>query len=463
MAYDIGNQLRQLGITDRSDDSVAQSTDKNDTLDFATTHHYFSYSNERQDKETRRVSLPADVNQRRSKFSSWVQHNLPTPPSSRNNSNGSQHSGRSKGRSVSSSSSTFSDPSTPTYASSPTASPTSVHSPPPPVPPHYHPGVPPRSSSLQSDPTTSRSSPPPIATNEYGYHQQQQHDEPTPDLSQHHRSSSTCSSSSTSSNSSKKKRFILPMVPRVRLCQSEKCCKRKHPQIADPPEPPPQLLVTALHHCNQEKINKRKSASQNDLEDHQQQAQQPVESHPPPCYDNQEPPLALTKEGASHLSSAQLPSPHTSSYQRRRRSSCPSKYSATITVQESVMLQSFCSPVHSPHITSSSKHQRQRPRTPTMPSVSSPAPSASTSTVSMQQQDVYDQDRQCLLSFSSMKPRSRPLKRRTSGKKEKKAFRVWHDSLVDAMKDTHSEDTLTSSNRASSTSSMEQQSALVSR
>jgi hypothetical protein len=62
-----------------------------------------------------------------------------------------------------------------------------------------------------------------------------------------------------------------------------------------------------------------------------------------------------------------------------------------------------------------------------------------------------------------MKPRSRPLKRRTSGKKEKKAFRVWHDSLVDALKESQPEDTLSSSNRASSTSSMEQQSALVSR
>lgn len=70
-------------------------------------------------------------------------------------------------------------------------------------------------------------------------------------------------------------------------------------------------------------------------------------------------------------------------------------------------------------------------------------------------QDVYDEEQQCVLSFSTMKPRSRPLRRKTSGKREKRALRAWHDTLVALLK-AEQDDDGTSSHKSPSTLSMDQ-------
>ncbi|KAI8333306.1 Dbl homology domain-containing protein [Chlamydoabsidia padenii] len=247
------------------------------------------------------------------------------------------------------------------------------------------------------------------------------------------------------------------MVPRVRLCQSEKCCKKKNHILLDPPEPPPQLLITALHYHNQNV--KKKSASHNNLQQQQTSHEKdPATKSPPlsPSICHQEQPTRddnkLTLDDAS--------------YPRRRRSSCPSKYFTNITVQESVMLQSFCSSVNSPQHEPRTSSSSPPSKTAGITTTSSPPPSTittsstSSSSSTLAQPDVYDVDNQCILAFSTMKPRSRPLRRRTSGKKEKKAFRVWHDTLVESLKSEPGSNSLKSVNRVSSTSSMEQQSDL---
>ncbi|KAI8335090.1 Dbl homology domain-containing protein [Chlamydoabsidia padenii] len=349
MANDIEGRFSCLGLSDNNrPDSMIQIGDM-------------------EEKELRRISLPTDP-YRRSKFASWVQYNLPTPPSSRNNSRGSRSSsGRSSMSELTSS---------PTI--SPTISPTSCHAPPlPPIAP-----VPTTSVSSSSTTTTTTMSPPRSTSLIFKQQDQERH-APLRSMSE--------------PNQQKKKKRFLPLVSRLRLSTSDKLGKKQQQQQQDqqrpsinPPEPPPQLLMSALHCNDQDK--KQKSLSQNDLD------QQPFERSSTPAslswFDSQqESVLDLSLMGNKN--------------RIRRRSSCPPRPLDPTTPEESVMMRSFASPAL---------------MSPASPYLAPP------------EEDVYDKEQRCLLSFSAMAPRSRPLRRRTSGKREKKAFRAWHDSLVDSLK-----------------------------
>ncbi|CAO3595908.1 unnamed protein product [Absidia cylindrospora] len=447
MANDLSDRLGYLGITDdNSPDSlinvIHSDTDKN--------NHTSASANDLHAKELRRTSLPVDA-YRKSKFASWVQYNLPTPPSSRTNSNSSSHCSRFSAQSSSTSdASSLSIP-------SPTSSPTSTDAPQLPTPiTTTMKAIPPRSSSLQSNFYTSASS---GTSTSYSEKDKTKHVTPL-------RSASSSSSSSLSSLSpqKKKKKRLLPLVSRMRLCPSEKCSRNAH--NIEPPEPPPQLLMSALHCDHQDTMDKRKSVSSTDLEQQQQRSDQGNGSmtsySPTPTtslssssfswFDSNDTQTTTTSDEKSNHLSATIESP---SHRVRRRSSCPSKSSnPTTTMQESVMMRSFCSPVNSPMLHST----HMTPLT----STAGASPSLTTSLP----HDVYDHHHhhhrhQCLLSFSTMKSRSRPLRRHTSGKHEKKALRVWHDSLVESLKNEQQDDgSIKSTNRSSSTLSFEQQSTL---
>ncbi|KAI8099002.1 Dbl homology domain-containing protein [Halteromyces radiatus] len=412
MAHDITARLEYLGIVDKlkEEEQTLPTPDNEQQMDFPESVMM-------EEKELRRISLPADA-YKRSKFTSWIQYNLPTPPSSRTNSNSSSH--RRSVKSISSIKSTSSDPSSPIssspISSSPTSSsptnsePSSVHISYETSPPH-HPTPPPRSSSLQINPTTT-------TTTTTGSRLLPQR-------------------STSSSSRHKKKKRLLPLVSRIRLCPTERA---RLATSIEPPEPPPQLLLSAIH-CEEQEYTKRKSASQNDIEQQHDgdmttsSASSSIVTPTTPtstqtfCWYDTQNPLSLSAFSGDTSNHSPL----------RRRSSCPSKPTKDINTPECAMMRSFVSSAKS----------------------SSPLPMSPTSSLPVDN-DVFDNNQQCVLSFSAMKPRTRPLKRRTSGKRERKALQVWHDSLVESLKNEQNDtsSSLKASNRSASAQSLGQQLSL---
>ncbi|ORZ13473.1 hypothetical protein BCR42DRAFT_418382 [Absidia repens] len=407
-----------LEITDnRTQQSMIQTapddTDKeNNTLVFAR-----QTSTKQKEKQFRRISLPPDA-YRKSKFASWVHDNLPSSPC-RNNSHGSRAS-------VKSSSSDPTSASLPT----PTTSPTSTDTPQLPTPTATESiPLPPRTTSLQSSALS-------VSTKA---HEEQ--------------GETTFPSMPTPDQEKKKKRF-LPLVSRIRLGPGDRSSKKT--VSINPPEPPPQLLLSALHCSDQDVMERYSTAGSPYYSDSQSETTSSpsitpmasISESPTSFYWAEKEGMGLSftneennsnNDNESHnLSTAMDPS-----LKVRRRSSCPlMSLRHSTTPQESVMMQSFCSSIPASINTTTANmtnHHHHHPSSPPSLTVA---------------QDVYDDEQQCVLSFSAIKPRSQPLRRRTSGKREKRALRAWHDTLVASLK--AEQDDGTSSHRSLSTLTMDQ-------
>ncbi|CAO3595970.1 unnamed protein product [Absidia cylindrospora] len=363
-------------------------------------------SNKQKEKQLRRIPLPADAHPK-SKFASWVHDNLPSSPC-RNNSHGSRASVKSSS----------SDP-TSAPLPTPTTSPTSIDTPQLPTPTATESiPLPPRTTSLQSS----------ALSVSIEAHEEQRE--------------TTLQSISALDQEKKKKRF-LPLVSRIRLGPGDRSSKKT--LSINPPEPPPQLLLSALHCNDQDVIDKYTTAGSPHDYDHQSETTSSpsitplasISESPTSFYWAEKENMGLPFPNEESSNNSNLSTATDPSLRVRRRSSCPlMSLNHTATQQESVMMQSFCSSIPASIHTTPVNHH------PSSPPLSAVA------------QDVYDDEQQCVLSFSTIKPRSQPLRRRTSGKREKRALRAWHDTLVASLK--AEQDDGTPSHRSSSTLSMDQ-------
>ncbi|KAI8060078.1 hypothetical protein BC940DRAFT_337909 [Gongronella butleri] len=256
---------------------------------------------------------------------------------------------------------------------------------------------------------------------------------------------------------SRKKKIKLPLVSSIQRFRSGcKQCreeKRRQRSIADakavgePPEPP-RLLMSSMNAGDSDAIMKAPPVElchlikEHKLDDKEQISN----THQPP-------PPAVAQ---------QLQSPYPL---LRRRSSCPCKLQRSDSQADEDELDDDSSTdatqiVDSPRTISptfrsstttassqSSNWSRQsssifssrQSSTIATDSPASPYSSLFTTSLSLdshkhvQPHDVYDNG-QCIFAFSDLKSRTVPLKRKTSGRRERKMLTVWHDNLVELVK-----------------------------
>ncbi|KAI9300816.1 hypothetical protein BJ944DRAFT_243847 [Cunninghamella echinulata] len=388
------------------------------------------YSDIGAEMDYRRYTLPSDMP---TKMPSWMSsYNIPTPSASRSNSKSSK----------SSRSSIMSEDSMTPISPISYTPPPSIH------PPHSssvsssHQ----RSSSLANVPHVNH---PPPRTTSLNYNS-------FTDKTNDYNNAVNRSQSDPLHN--KKNKTLLPMITRIKNTAEAHFGKSKYKPL-DPPEPPKQLLIPSLcieeeHHDNyalsspapclqqqyKEKYNDDDDNNDNDDNDD----------------DGEE--KTINKNASSStlkistLASLSTDNNNNGGYTLRRRSSCPPK--PIDQLKKGNETDSPSSPTPSMSSTCSLVSSLQQKRKKHRESYHSPSTSTSftssrpPTTLAMDMMwtssslpdqkphpcDVYDHNKNIVLSFSKMNPRSVPLKRRTCGKNEKKALSIWHDSLVDLLK-----------------------------
>ncbi|CAO3632867.1 unnamed protein product [Cunninghamella echinulata] len=385
------------------------------------------YSDIGAEMDYRRYTLPSDMP---TKMPSWMSpYNIPTPSASRSNSKSSK----------SSRSSIISEDSmTP-------ISPISYTPPPSTHPPHSssvsksHQ----RSSSLANVPHINH--PPPRTTSlNYNHFTDKTNDY-----------NNTVNRSQSDPLHNKKNKTLLPMITRIKNTAEAHFGKNKYKPL-DPPEPPKQLLIPSL--CIEEEYNDNYASSSPAICLQQQQYK---ENDDDGDNDDDGEEKAMKKNVSSSTlkiststsSTANTNNNNNNGCTIRRRSSCPPKPIDQLKKENET--DSPSSPTPSTSSTCSlvsslqqkrKKHRESYHSPSTSTSFTSPRPPSSSLAIDMmwtssslpEQKphpcDVYDHNKDKILSFSKMNPRSVPLKRRTCGKNEKKVLAVWHDSLVDLLK-----------------------------
>ncbi|ORX51318.1 Dbl homology domain-containing protein [Hesseltinella vesiculosa] len=281
-----------------------------------------------------------------------------------------------------------------------------------------------------------------------------------------------------------RRKLKMPFVERLRRfrsnckeCRDEKQRQRDQPKIpiADPPEPPPVVMSSMLAGSPSDRIQPPPKEMCRLIKAHQldsdSESASPVQPTPTPATEAPQPPIATAflspgsptnDKCSSNDSSTNVSRGSSLSYKPnvlRRRNSCPcnsgrrplSQASSTFTDEifnspspTAPSELSFTSTSTATAVTPSNNNRHSYFFLPSRHGSANELHLLSSSSYSFFSSltdvsnkvpvntDVYEDD-ECLVAFSELKPRTVPLKRKTSDRRERKMLGVWHDSLVETL------------------------------